>query len=264
MPASPADSPLYARLFGDDEASRLISDSAEVRAMLLVEGALAKVQGELGVIPAESAAFLHRASFEVQIDPSALASETAVNGVPVPALVAAFRTVCNAPDHAAFAHWGATSQDIMDSALALRLKRLIELWEGRLDGLLAALGAVAAAHADLPMAARTYGQVATPTSFGAVVAGWGWPLHAQRAALAAFSARRSRPCARRCCACRCRGRRARFRPWARPGLRCAPGWQRHWGWMIPVTVGTATAPALQPFRGGWPRPLRSWGSWARI
>jgi 3-carboxy-cis,cis-muconate cycloisomerase len=104
--------------------------------------------------------------------------------VPVPALVAAFRTACNAPDHAAFAHWGATSQDIMDSALALRLKRLIELWEGRLDGLLAALGAVAAAHADLPMAARTYGQVATPTSFGAVVAGWGWPLHAQRAALA--------------------------------------------------------------------------------
>jgi len=186
MPASPADSPLYARLFGDDEAARLFSDSAEVRAMLLVEGALAKVQGELGVIPAESAAFLHRASFEVQIDPSALAGETAVNGVPVPALVAAFRTACNAPDHAAFAHWGATSQDIMDSALALRLKRLIELWEGRLDGLLAALGAVAAAHADLPMAARTYGQVATPTSFGAVVAGWGWPLHAQRAALAAL------------------------------------------------------------------------------
>lgn len=186
MPASPADSPLYTRLFGDDEAARLFSDSAEVRAMLLVEGALAKVQGELGVIPTESAAFLHRASFEVQIDPSALAAETAINGVPVPALVTAFRTACNAPDHAAFAHWGATSQDIMDSALALRLKRLIELWEGRLDGLLSALGALAAAHADLPMAARTYGQVATPTSFGAVVAGWGWPLRSQRAALTAL------------------------------------------------------------------------------
>ncbi|MFZ9198699.1 MAG: lyase family protein [Paracoccaceae bacterium] len=186
MPASPADSPLYARLFGDEEAARLFSDSAEVRAMLLVEGALAKVQGELGVIPAESAAFLHRASFEVQIDPSALAGETAVNGVPVPALVAAFRTACNAPDHAAYAHWGATSQDIMDSALVLRLKRLIEMWEARLDSLLAALGALAATHADLPMAARTYGQVATPTSFGAVVAGWGWPLRAQRAALAAL------------------------------------------------------------------------------
>lgn len=63
---------------------------------------------------------------------------------------------------------------------------MIALWEGRLEGLLAALGALAAAHADLPLAARTYGQVATPTSFGAVVAGWGWPLHAQRAALAAL------------------------------------------------------------------------------
>lgn len=183
MPASPADSPLYARLFGDDEAARLFSDSAEVRAMLLVEGALAKVQGALGLIPAESAAFLHRASFEVQIDPSALAAETATNGVPVPALVTAFRTGCNAPDHAAFAHWGATSQDIMDSALALRLKRLFELWETRLDALCAALGTLAETHATLPMAARTYGQLATPTSFGAVVSGWGWPLLTQRQAL---------------------------------------------------------------------------------
>lgn len=183
MPAAPADSPLYARLFGDEEAARLFTDSAEVRAMLLVEGALAKVQGALGLIPAESAAFLHRAAFEVQIDPSALAVETATNGVPVPALVSAFRTACNAPDHAAYAHWGATSQDIMDSALALRLKRLLELWETRLDALCTALGALADTHATLPMAARTYGQLATPTSFGAVVASWGWPLLAQRQAL---------------------------------------------------------------------------------
>lgn len=186
MPAAPADSPLYARLFGDDEAARLFSDSAEVRAMLLVEGALAKVQGELGLIPAESAAFLHRSAFEVQIDPSALAAETAVNGVPVPALVTAFRTACNAPDHAAYAHWGATSQDIMDTALALRLKRLLELWETRLDSLTTALATLADTHATLPMAARTYGQLATPTSFGAVVASWGWPLLAQRQALTAL------------------------------------------------------------------------------
>lgn len=184
MPAAPADSQIYARLFGDDDAARLFTDSAEVRAMLLVEGALAKVQGALGVIPTESAAFLHRASFEVQIDPGALASETAINGVPVPALVTAFRTACNAPEHAAFAHWSATSQDIMDTSLALRLKRLLEIWEARLDAALTGLATLAETHADLPMAARTYGQAATPTSFGAVVAGWGWPLLAQKQALA--------------------------------------------------------------------------------
>lgn len=185
MPAAPADSALYRGLFHDEDTARLFTDTAELRAMLLVEGALAKVQGALGIIPAESAAFLHRACMEVQIDPSSLAAETGVNGVPVPAFVAAFRKASNAPDHAQFLHWGATSQDIMDSALALRLKPVLDLWEARLTALLQALAALAQTHAALPMAARTYGQIATPTSFGAVVAAWGWPLLAYRDQIAA-------------------------------------------------------------------------------
>ncbi len=92
-PKCPADNPFYAHFFGDDETARLFSESAQVRAILLLDGALAKVQGELGVILAESVAFLYCASFKVQIDPSALAAETAVNAVLVPALVAAFRTL---------------------------------------------------------------------------------------------------------------------------------------------------------------------------
>lgn len=185
MPAAPADSALYRNLFGDDETARLFSDSAEIRAMLLVEGALAKVQGQMGLIPAEAGAFLHRAAMEHLIDPAALATETAANGVPVPALVAAFRKAGNAPGHMQYLHWGATSQDIMDSALALRLKPLLSLWQERLSAVIAALGALAETHADLPMAARTYGQAATPTSFGAVVASWGQPLLAHREGLAA-------------------------------------------------------------------------------
>ncbi|WP_151719525.1 3-carboxy-cis,cis-muconate cycloisomerase [Gemmobacter serpentinus] len=184
MPASAADSALYRRLFSDDETAALFTDSAEIRAMLLVEGALARVQGEIGLIPAEAAAFIDRSSREVQIDPSALALETATNGVPVPALVTAFRKAMEAPDQAQYLHWGATSQDIMDTALALRLRRVTALWEARLVALLQALGRLAADHAELPMAARTYGQAATPTSFGAVVAGWGQPLLRHRARLA--------------------------------------------------------------------------------
>ena len=176
MPASPADSALYRHLFSDDEVAALFTDSAEVRALMLAEGTLAKVQGALGVIPETAAAFLHRASFELQIDPAALARETAVNGVPVPALVAAFRKATEAPEHAAYLHWGATSQDIMDTALALRLRRMLFIFDTRLRSLIPALGTLARAHADLPMAARTYGQTATPTSFGAVVASWGRPL----------------------------------------------------------------------------------------
>jgi 3-carboxy-cis,cis-muconate cycloisomerase len=186
MPASPADSALYRQLLGDEETARLFSDSAELRAMLLVEGALARVQGDLGLIPAEAAAFIDRAAQEVQIDPASLAAETARNGVPVPGLLAAFRKATGAPDLMQYLHWGATSQDIMDTALALRLRRVLDLWQTRLDGVLAQLAALAEAHADLPMAARTYGQFATPTSFGAVAAGWGWPLLAWRDGLPAL------------------------------------------------------------------------------
>lgn len=186
MPASPADSGLYGALFNDPETAQLFTDTAEVRAMLLVEGSLAKVQGALGLIPAEAAAFLHRASFEIQIDPTNLAVETARNGVPVPAMITAFHKAAEATDYSKWVHWGATSQDIMDTGLALRLKRLTLLWQTRLTVLTKALGTLAQTHADLPMAARTYGQSATPTSFGAVVASWGRPLLRHQSRLAAL------------------------------------------------------------------------------
>ncbi len=82
----------------------------------------------------------------------------------------------NAPEHAQYLHWGATSQDIMDTALILRLRQVLTIFEDRLTVLAKALGTLAEAHADLPMAGRTYGQVATPTTFGAVTASWGAPL----------------------------------------------------------------------------------------
>jgi 3-carboxy-cis,cis-muconate cycloisomerase len=138
MPASPLDSAIYRDLLGDAEVGRLFTDTAEVRAMLLVEGALAEVQGEMGLIPETAAKAIHRAALELQIDPGALAAETGRNAVPVPALVAAFRAEMKAPEHAQYVHWGATSQDIMDTALMLRLRRVLEIAEARLDAVLAA------------------------------------------------------------------------------------------------------------------------------
>lgn len=151
--------------------------------MLLVEGALAKVQGAQGVIPETSAAFIHRASLEVQIDPAGLAQATGQNGVCVPALVAAFRKAMEAPEYAQHVHWGATSQDIIDTALMLRLRQTLGVLEARARSLLTALAAQATAHAETPMAARTYGQHATPTSWGAVLAQWGGPVADAVAAL---------------------------------------------------------------------------------
>jgi 3-carboxy-cis,cis-muconate cycloisomerase len=81
-----------------------------------------------------------------------------------------------APEHAQYVHWGATSQDIIDTGLMLRLRQSLALAEADLRAVLGVLAAAAEAHADLPMPARTYGQQATPTSWGAVIAGWGHPL----------------------------------------------------------------------------------------
>lgn len=181
---SPFDSALYRDLLHDAEVGRLFTDAAEIRALLLAEGALALAQGAAGLIPEVSAAAIHRAATEVAIDPAALAAETGVNAVCVPALVVAFRAAMGAPEHAQYIHWGATSQDIIDTALVLRLRQVLAILDERLAALARGLGALAERHAELPMAARTWGQVATPTSFGALVAGWGWPVLRHRARLA--------------------------------------------------------------------------------
>ncbi len=176
MAGSVYDSGVYHKLFDAGEASKLFTDSAEVRAMLIVEGALAKAQGALGIIPDLSAAAIHRATLEIPLDPGGLGTAAAKNGVPIPGLVAAFREAMQAPEHAQFVHWGATSQDIVDTALMLRLRQLLTLIEDGMNETLRDLAKLAQTHADLPMAGRTYGQYATPVSFGSVVAGWGNPL----------------------------------------------------------------------------------------
>jgi len=180
------DSRLYHGLFGDAGTACHFTDAAEIAAMLAVEAALAAAQSDQGLIPAGAAAAIGRACERAAITPAALAEATARNGVPVPALVDALRAEMTAAGDgaaSAYVHWGATSQDIIDSALMLRLVPVIALWQGRLERLTRGLGALARAHAELPMAARSYGQVATPTSFGATVAGWGAPILRHRARL---------------------------------------------------------------------------------
>ena len=176
MAGSVFDSPLHAKLFPAGDMGRLFTDTAEVRAMMLVEGSLAKVQGTLGIIPEISAAAIHRASLELQIDPSGLGTATGQNGVSIPGLVAEFRKLMQAPEHAQYLHFGATSQDITDTALMLRVRQLLALQENGLKALLRDLATLARDHATTPMVARTYGQSATLTSFGATVAVWGHML----------------------------------------------------------------------------------------
>jgi 3-carboxy-cis,cis-muconate cycloisomerase len=180
------DSAITRDLFADAEVARLFTDTATVRAVLIFWGAAAKAQGAHGLIPETAAAFLHRATMELQVDPSALAAGAARDGVWIPALLAETRKAAQAPDYAQYLHWGLTSQDAIDTGLALRLRQVLTTIEARLDAALGTLAALAEAHAETPMAARTYGQVATPTSFGAVVATWGEGLLTLKAELPAL------------------------------------------------------------------------------
>jgi 3-carboxy-cis,cis-muconate cycloisomerase len=184
MPVAPYDSAVTRGLFGDPEVASLFAEAAQVRAMLLAEGALATAEARLGIIPADSAAAIDRAARETLIDPATLTGPTAAAGVPVPALVAALRKAVGDPGHARFVHWGASSQDIVDTGLALRLRRALDLLDARLAELIEALVAQAGRHRASVMAARTRSQFATPTTLGARIAAWTMPLIRHRHRLA--------------------------------------------------------------------------------
>lgn len=179
----PLVSPLLAGLFGDDETAALFSAEAEIAAMVEVERALARLQGRAGLIPADAAAALDRELPGILPTPAELAAGTAAAGVPVPALVAALRQKLSRPA-ADYLHFGATSQDIVDTGLMLRLARTLELFEARLADIVGQLSALAARHRATPMAGRTRGQIATPISFGLRVAIWTLPLARARKRLA--------------------------------------------------------------------------------
>lgn len=134
MAASIFDSPMFVKSFPTGEASRLFSDSAAVRAVLLVEGTLAKVQGELGLIPEDSAFFIHRSAMEVQIDPAGLAQDMKDEGF-VPAVVKAFAKAMEAPEHSKFIHHNAVAGEIEATALALRMRQFLTHCEKRIGDL---------------------------------------------------------------------------------------------------------------------------------
>lgn len=176
MTTSPFDSAIFNELYSDPIVGDLMSDQALIRAMLTVEAHLARVQGEMGIIPSHSASVIFEKCSTVDLSANDLAAGTASDGLPVPAFVKQLRAAIDAPEHAQYVHWGATSQDILDTGLVLRLKAVLDHMEAGLGALLSAFERQAKAHRTLPMAARTRNQVATPTSFGGRIAIWGSPF----------------------------------------------------------------------------------------
>lgn len=182
MSTTPFDSAFLGPLLSDAEVAGLLDDRAQIGAMLRVEAALARAEGLCGVIPEGAAERIAGIAEALDLDPAALAEGTARDGIPVPALVTILRDAVGG-DEAAFVHWGATTQDVMDTGLVLRLRAILDILDTRLAGLTARLADLAKAERDTVMIARTRGQQATPTSFGLKVAGWLAPLQRHRARL---------------------------------------------------------------------------------
>ncbi|RDI94679.1 3-carboxy-cis,cis-muconate cycloisomerase [Meiothermus sp. QL-1] len=175
MPYLPAESRIFAQVFAEPGLLALFSDEQHLKAMLEVERALALAQAELGVIPQEAARAIESATLGFVPDWAALARATERDGVPVAGLVAALRAAVG-PPHERYVHYGATTQDILDTALVLRLREALALLERHLRQTLGHLARLARKHLQTPMAGRTHAQQALPISFGFKVAGWMAPL----------------------------------------------------------------------------------------
>ncbi|MTI43507.1 3-carboxy-cis,cis-muconate cycloisomerase [Roseibium hamelinense] len=165
------DSAITGALLSDAETAAQFDDARVVRAFLRVEAALARAQAAIGAIPAQAGTRITQISADFELPPETLREGTAQDGIPIPTFVAALRSAVG-PDVASYVHLGATSQDIMDTGLVLRLRDVFDLHERRLIALGHRLVTVSRAHATTPMAARTRMQQASPTSFGLKTAGW--------------------------------------------------------------------------------------------
>lgn len=153
------------------EAKAIWSDAATLQAWLDVEAALAEAQAELGVVPPQAAAVIRQHARASAFDLEALAEEIAFAQHPLVPVLHRFEALCGEPA-AGYLHWGATTQNIFDTACAVQMRCTHQLIVGDLQAAVQALSALALQHEDTPMAGRTHGQHALPMTFGFKLAGW--------------------------------------------------------------------------------------------
>jgi 3-carboxy-cis,cis-muconate cycloisomerase len=153
-----------------------VSDAAWLQAMLDVEAALAGAEAQAGVIPATAAEAIAACCDAAAFDADEIGREASADpsGTPVPALVSALtaRVAASSESAAGYVHWGATSQDVMDTALMLIIRRSVVPLARDIASAAQTAASLAGAHRSDPMLGRTLLQPAAPTTFGAVTAGW--------------------------------------------------------------------------------------------
>jgi 3-carboxy-cis,cis-muconate cycloisomerase len=168
----------------------LFSDDSVLQGMLDFETALARAEAGLGIVPASAAAAIEKAArtfAEEKVDFAKLAEESRLAATPSIPFVKLLTERVRKADAAAagFVHWGATSQDVADTALVLLLVRSRDILAGDLAALEAALRGLSEQHAGSVMLGRTVLQAAPPVTFGLAAAGWLGAIRRSRARLEA-------------------------------------------------------------------------------
>jgi 3-carboxy-cis,cis-muconate cycloisomerase len=166
--------PLMGPLFSSPGMRQVWSDRGRLQALLDFEAGLARAEAKVGVIPQRAAEVVSRLCRAESFDVEAIGRAGAESGNLAIPLVARLTALVAAKDRGAagYVHWGATSQDAIDTGLVLQIRQGLGALEEDADRLVRALVGLAGRHAATPMVGRTWLQHAVPITFGLKVAGW--------------------------------------------------------------------------------------------
>src|SRR6059058_2806882 len=165
MPTGTIDSAIFKDIFGTEAMRQVWSDGNRIQKYLDFEAGLARAQAKLKIIPQEACDEILKHVKVDQYDFEKLKKETERIGYPVLPVVSQLVKLCK-DGLGEWCHWGATTQDITDSATVMQIGEALVLIERHLDGIAGALAALARKYRDTPMAGRSNLQQAVPITFG--------------------------------------------------------------------------------------------------
>ena len=170
MASSIIDSAIFQGIFSSDAMRQVWSDENRTQKYLDIERALAVVQGRLGLIPQEAADEIVSHCRLDQIDMARLRAQTERIGYPILGVVSQLNALCR-DKLGEYCHWGATTQDITDTATVLQIREGLVLVDDELGAIAAAMAKLAREHRDTPIIGRSNLQQAIPVTFGYKMAG---------------------------------------------------------------------------------------------
>src|SRR5438105_3817019 len=165
MTATALDSAIFRDIFSTADMRGVFSDETRTQFYLEIEAALARVQGRLGIIPADAAQEIERQCRVENIDFAKLKAQTERIGYPILGVVQQIVASCR-DGLGEWCHWGATTQDVTDTATVMQIRAALDLVERDMEAIAASLADLARRYRDTPMAGRSNLQQAVPITFG--------------------------------------------------------------------------------------------------